>query len=274
MLRGPQGTLFGAGSEAGTVRYITHQPQLGRFEAFTDAAVEDVTHGDLGGFARGALNIPVGDTAALRLVAYWHHLPGFIDAIQPDGSVKKDVNDGDRTGVRLSMLFQPNDALSITPRVVFQNLTTNGFPRQDVYNILANPYTTVAPVTIGNLQQYTQQREGLLDQFTLTDLKLDYNFGPAALTSITSYTHRNVRVLRDATQLTGSVTYDILGDADPNIQADVRTNSPLYDRTALNAISEELRLTSTNNTCVPVAGGRVLPAGEPPLRPGPADARL
>src|SRR5579862_4795716 len=81
VLRGPQGTLFGAGSEAGTVRYITHQPQLGRFE--------DVTHGDLGGSARGALNIPMGDTAALRLVAYWHHLPGFVDAIQPDGSVKK-----------------------------------------------------------------------------------------------------------------------------------------------------------------------------------------
>ncbi|MBS0577788.1 MAG: TonB-dependent receptor [Proteobacteria bacterium] len=250
VLRGPQGTLFGAGSEAGTVRYITRQPQLGKFEAFTDASVEDVTHGDIGGSARGALNVPVGDNAAVRLVAYWHHLPGFVDAIQPDGSVKKDVNDGDRSGVRLSMLIKPTDAFSITPRVVYQNLTTNGFPRTDVYNILANPYTSVAPVTIGNLEQYTQQREGLLDQFLLTDLKLEYGFGPAALTSITSYTKRNVRVLRDATQLTGSVTYDILGEADPNIQADVRTNSPLYDRTALNAISEELRLTSTDNTVV------------------------
>jgi iron complex outermembrane receptor protein len=250
VLRGPQGTLFGAGSEAGTVRYITNQPKLGTFEAFTDASVEDVTHGDIGGSARGALNVPVGETAAVRLVAYWHHLPGFVDAIQPDGSVKKDVNDGDRTGVRLAMLIKPNDALSITPRVVYQNLTTNGFPRTDVYNILANPYTTVAPVTIGNLQQYTQQREGLLDQFFLTDLKLDYSFGPAALTSITSYTKRNVRVLRDATQLTGSVTFDILGNADPNIQADVRTNSPLYDRTSLNALSEEIRLTSTDNTTV------------------------
>ncbi|HEY2809654.1 MAG TPA: TonB-dependent receptor [Steroidobacteraceae bacterium] len=250
VLRGPQGTLFGAGSEAGTVRYITRQPQLGKFEAFTDASIEDVTHGDLGGSARGALNVPVGDNAAVRLVAYWHHLPGFVDAIQPDGSVKKDVNDGDRTGVRLSMLIKPSEALDITPRVVFQNLTTNGFPRTDVYNILANPYTTVAPVTIGNLEQYTQQREALLDQFLLTDLKVDYNFGPGAVTSITSYTKRNVRVLRDATQLTGSVTYDILGDADPNIQADARINSPLYDRTSLNAISEELRLASTDNTVV------------------------
>jgi len=48
--------------------------------------------------------MPMGDTAAVRLVVYEHHLPGFIDSIQPDGSIKKDVNDGDRAGVRLSML--------------------------------------------------------------------------------------------------------------------------------------------------------------------------
>jgi len=244
VLRGPQGTLFGAGSEAGTVRYITHQPDLGRFEAFTDASYESVEFGSRGGSVRGAFNAPVGDTAAVRLVLYYHHLPGFIDAIQPDGSVKQDVNDGDRTGARLSFLWKPNDQLSITPRVVYQNLDTNGFPRVDQYNILANPYTTVAPVTIGNLQQYTQQREGLLDQFLLTDLDVSWNFGPATLTSITSYTHRDVRVLRDATQLTGSVTFDALNIPD---QASVRLTSPLYDRTGLNVISQEVRVASNGN---------------------------
>src|SRR4029077_17488801 len=149
VLRGPQGTLFGAGSEAGTVRYITRQPQIGKFEAVTDASFEEVTHGDQGGFVRGALNVPLADIAAARIDLYWHHLPGFIDAIQPGGSVKKAVNDGDRTGARVALLVKPSDALSITPRVVYQILTTNGFPRVDLYNILANPYTTVAPVTIG-----------------------------------------------------------------------------------------------------------------------------
>src|SRR6185312_2278637 len=52
VLRGPQGTLFGAGSEAGTVRYITRQPQLGKLEVLTDAALEDVTHGQEGGYFR------------------------------------------------------------------------------------------------------------------------------------------------------------------------------------------------------------------------------
>jgi iron complex outermembrane recepter protein len=253
VLRGPQGTLFGAGSEAGTVRYITRQPQLGRVEVVTDASVEGVEYGSNGGMARGAFNLPLGDTAAMRLVLYYRHLPGFIDAIQPDGHVNQDVNDGDRTGARLSFLWKPNDALSITPRVVYQNLTTNGFPRVDQYNILANPYTTVAPVTIGNLQQYTQQREGLLDQFLLTDLDVNWNFGPATLTSITSYTHRNVRVLRDATQLTGSVTYDALHVTD---QASVRLTSPLYDRTGLNVFSQELRVSSNGTQLIDwLAGG-------------------
>jgi iron complex outermembrane receptor protein len=247
VLRGPQGTLFGAGSEAGTVRYITHQPDLGRYEAFTDASFEDVAHGGQGGMVRGAFNAPLGDTTAVRLVLYYHHLPGFIEAVQPGGGQVQNVNDGDRTGARLSMLWKPNDQLSITPRIVYQNLTTDGYPRVDLYNILANPFTTVSPVTLGEREQYTQQREGLLDQFFLTDLDVNWNFGQATLTSITSYTHRNVRVLRDATQLTGSVTFDALGI--PN-QADVRLNSPLYDRTALNVISEEVRVASNGSETV------------------------
>src|SRR5256885_806597 len=68
VLRGPQGTLFGAGSEAGTVRYITRQPQLGKTEAMTDASLEAPTHGDPGGYARGALNLPLGDTVAARQI--------------------------------------------------------------------------------------------------------------------------------------------------------------------------------------------------------------
>jgi iron complex outermembrane recepter protein len=255
VLRGPQGTLFGAGSEAGTVRYITHQPDLGKTEAFEDASFETVEHGGQGGMVRGVLNLPLGDITAMRLVVYWHHLPGFIDAIQPGGGLHSNVNDGDRTGLRLAFLIKPNDALSITPRVMFQNLTTNGFPHVDQYNILANPYTAVAPVTIGDREQYTQQREGLLDQFLLTDLKLDYNLGSTTLTSITSYTDRHVRVLRDATQLSGSVTYHPLFDTfglvpAANLQADVRLNSPLYDRTALNVISEELRIASNGTQLI------------------------
>jgi iron complex outermembrane receptor protein len=244
VLRGPQGTLFGAGSEAGTIRYITTQPKIGVLEGLADASVELPKSGSVGASGRLAVNLPMGDTAAARIVVYEHHLPGFIDSIQPNGSIKKDVNDGDRTGVRLSVLWKPTEQLSITPRFVYQNLTTNGYPREDAYNILGNPYMTTQPaVTIGERQQYTQQHEGIDDNFGLADLKVDYDFGPATLTSITSYTYRRVTVVRDATQLTGSVSFDV---GIPQ----VRVNSPLIDRTRLNVMSEELRLSSNGKSTV------------------------
>src|SRR5258708_5687149 len=114
VLRGPQGTLFGSGSEAGTVRYITRQPQIGKTEVSLDASLEDVTHGAEGGYLRATLNIPVSDTMAARVVGYWHHLPGFIDAITPVGpqgansptsfTTQRAINDGDRSGARISFL--------------------------------------------------------------------------------------------------------------------------------------------------------------------------
>src|SRR4029077_18023271 len=96
------------GSEAGTVRYITTQPRLGKTEIFTDASIEDVTHGDEGGFLRAAMNVPLGDNVAVRLVAYEHHLAVFIDAISPLGpaggdkpagfTINRAINSGDRSG--------------------------------------------------------------------------------------------------------------------------------------------------------------------------------
>jgi iron complex outermembrane recepter protein len=255
VLRGPQGTLFGAGSTSGTLRYITKQPKLGAFEGVVDGSLEDPTHGSVGGSLRAALNLPVGDTAAVRFVGYEHHLPGFIDAIQPGGSVKKGVNDGDRAGARIALLWKPTEQLSITPRLVYQSLSTNGYPRVDLYNILANPYTTTPtspPVTIGDRQQYTQLREGISDDFGLTDLKLDYDLGAATLTSITSYTNRKLTVKRDATQLTGSITFGSVFHSEVPL---VRTSSPLYDRTRLNAVSEELRIASNGNSTLDWLGG-------------------
>src|SRR5882724_10732420 len=243
VLRGPQGTLFGAGSESGTLRYITAQPKLGVTDGAIAGDLASVKHGNSAGQIKAEVNLPFGDSVAARLVAYWHHLPGFIDAIQPGGGVKKDVNDGDRSGARLAFLIKPNEALTITPRIMFQKLETNGYPRVDLYNILGNPYTTTQPaVTIGSLQQFTQQHEGLTDDFTLGDLKVDYNLGLTTLTSITYFTHRNVLVLRDASQLTGSITFDIFGNV-----PQVRLSSPLYDRSHLNVLSQELRLASNGN---------------------------
>jgi iron complex outermembrane receptor protein len=82
-LRGPQGTLFGSGSVGGTLRYITNQPRLGRTEGMAEINFNHVHDGEMGGHVKGAINLPLGETAAVRAVAYATGYGGFIDAIGP-----------------------------------------------------------------------------------------------------------------------------------------------------------------------------------------------
>ena len=186
--------------------------------------------------------MPLGERAAMRAVGYRSELPGFIDSYYPGRSTREDVNGGSRTGGRLAFRFEPNENFSITPRVVYQKLETDGYPRIDFFNILGNTYTTTEPtVDPGERGQVTQIDEGLTDDFTMADLKLEFSFGgDVGLTSVTTYIDRQVRVDRDASQLTGSVTQDVGGTP-----AQVRLNSPLIDETDLQVFSQELRIAST-----------------------------
>jgi iron complex outermembrane receptor protein len=245
VLRGPQGTLFGAGSSAGTVRYITRQPRLGEFEGAVELGGYTGSDTDWGGNLKGMINAPMGDNAALRIVGYYNELAGFIDSVYPGRALREDVNGGEKSGARVALLFQPNENISITPRIVYQKLETDGYPRIDVYNVLGNPFTTTEPaVNPGERGQVTQIREGIDDEFTLADLKMEFGLGGVTLTSVSSYTDRDVTVLRDASQLTGSVTLSLDNGQGIATSADVRLNSPLYDVTSLKSFSQEVRLAS------------------------------
>ena len=240
ILRGPQGTLFGSGSLSGTVRYITNQPKLGISETVGELTFSSISEGGIGASAKAAVNVPIGETAAMRVAGYFTRYGGFMDAVQPDLSVNEDVNSGDRAGARVSFLFQPNDRLSVTPRLLFQKIDMDGWNRIDAFNILANPFTTSRPqVTLGDRRQFTQIEEPFTDEFLLGDLNLSYDFSDAlTLTSITSYTDRDVLVVRDATALTGSITGGSFGAPESVYTLD----APLYDATQAKAFTQELRL--------------------------------
>src|SRR6185312_16653299 len=78
VLRGPQGTLYGAGSEGGLLKYVTNAPDPTKFAAAAQVGGEDVTDGGAGGSGKGMLNMPLGDRAAFRLSGYYSKLPGYI----------------------------------------------------------------------------------------------------------------------------------------------------------------------------------------------------
>jgi outer membrane receptor protein involved in Fe transport len=142
-LAGPQGTLFGASSQAGTIRIITNKP-TNEFEASYDLSVNSVEDGDTGYTGEGMINIPMGDSTALRLVGWYDDAPGYIDNVPAEvtffGSgitinnnhiAEKDFNDTETTGARALLRVDLNEDWAITPGITYQQMDSNGVFEHD-----------------------------------------------------------------------------------------------------------------------------------------------
>jgi iron complex outermembrane receptor protein len=274
VLRGPQGTLFGAGSESGTVRYISNQPKLGTTEFFGELDGSTIQHGNQAGTAKFGFNVPLGQIAALRASGYYDGLGGYIDSpgitttsngsIEPNPAItQQHVNTGKRFGGRVALRIAPINGLTITPRFIYQKIEMDGWNRIDAYNILANPFTTTRPaVTLGDRELFIQIPEPYTDKWYLGDLNIAYDFGVAELTSITSINRRDILVVRDAGALTSSITGGSIGLSEPVYSL----NAPLYDATGggdpavpnrkpATTITQEVRLSGTLDRFRWVLGG-------------------
>jgi outer membrane receptor protein involved in Fe transport len=237
-LRGPQGTLYGSGNIGGTIRYITNEAKIGVSEGTVEGNMNKIADGSGGGGVKAAINVPMNDSAAMRVVGHYSKFGGWIDALGPGGA--KDVNSGERTGGRVSFTFKPSRDVTITPRLISQKVTSDGFNRQEVFNLYANRFTTtVPPVTLQERQQYLLQREKFEDKTTIADATIKVGFGSWDLTSVTTHTDRDILVSRDASALTGSVSVDL---GFPG--AGVLLPSRLNDTTKFKGFTQELRLSS------------------------------
>jgi len=241
-LRGPQGTLFGSGSVGGTIRYITNQPNLDETEGSVEVNLNTLSDGEEGGHLKGMINVPFADgKAALRLVAYATEYAGFIDALREGGGKKSDINGGSVQGIRAALKIQPNDMLTITPRIIYQEIETDGFNRQEEYNLYANPFTTTRPaIQLGEREQFLQLNEEFSDETLLWDLTVSLSLDQFDITSVTSYLERDILVSRDASALTGSVSVDL---GYPEVGG-VLLPSNLRDTTDLEQLTQEIRISS------------------------------
>jgi outer membrane receptor protein involved in Fe transport len=202
-LRGPQGTLFGARSMGGTIRFITTQPSTEEFGGYVHAAAGAITDGGESLLGDFSVNIPLSDNAALRLTGYGQAIDGFIDIAPNPGSFVSgdprvplltttldDVNGNDVTGLHLAGRFELlDDRLTITPRFLYENVEYDGRTEVELTatsgldnRVVARPF---------GLAENTE------NEWRLGTLTLDYDSTFGRFTSASSWFEREARDAED-----------------------------------------------------------------------------
>ena len=219
VLAGPQGTLYGASSQAGTIRIITNKPDPDAFDAgveLTGSALE----GDLGYVGQGFVNVPIGEKAAIRLVGWTKHEPGYIDnvlstrvfptsgiAIDNSAQVEDNYNDWTKSGARLALGINLSDTWTLTPTVMAQKTTAHG--------------TFGFDSTLGDLKVAHALPESIEDKWVQAALTLQGKIGNWDLTYAGAYLKRDDDTQSDYADYSffydtccayGSSAYDNNGD--------------------------------------------------------------
>jgi outer membrane receptor protein involved in Fe transport len=206
VLRGPQGTLYGASSMGGTIRFITKQPDLNSFSATVSTDLSGTHHGGFNNDEYGILNIPViDDVFALRIGVDLANESGYIDhyiptpsGAGPDGSIlepgtndstgvrgERGVNDVRTQVFRVVGKYAAPDDWTITPAYLWQRVATSD--------------TNIFYPDIGLYDQDKRVAEPYTDDLNLPSLTVTKSFGWAELTSVTSYFKRDFRRTTDGT---------------------------------------------------------------------------
>lgn len=233
VLRGPQGTLYGANSEGGLLKFVTTAPVLGSFSGAVETTGESVNHGGNGGDIRAVVNLPLGDKVALRVGGFDEDVPGYID---DPLSGKSGVNEGRKYGGRASLLAAPTDDLSIRLTASSQQSRYQGTNIEDV-----DP-NSLQPVH-GDLTQERFLTEPSVFKYENYNATINWNTGPFSVLSTTSYGVLDSDYLTDATSTVLAPPSTTLGDL---LGADVGPNlGGVLDNLAdLEKFTQEIRLTS------------------------------
>lgn len=188
VLKGPQGTLYGASSMGGTLRYITRRPQLNDTSGTIGLELSDTDNGEVGYAVNGVLNAALSDTTALRIAAFDTETSGFVDAT--GAAAGRHLNSSTARGGRVSLLWAPTDALRVTFTGLLQRTTQDGTSFVD-YRLDGTP--VVDEFTRANLRDREPQHQ----RNDLYSLDVEYGFGWASLHSISAYQKQNFTSKRD-----------------------------------------------------------------------------
>ena len=198
VLRGPQGTLYGAGSLGGAVRIITEKPDPANFSAKLDTTVEGISGHDVGGRLNLMLNAPlVKDVLAARLVGYAHEVPGFYENVndaRPDGDAGTEKLDGGRLALR----WLPADNLTIDALAIVQSQEAEGYPAEQ----------DALPLDLGDFQHDFGSGGDLDDDIEIYSLDAELDMDFATLTVALSNLDRDRIFVENVNRYTYYYGYD------------------------------------------------------------------
>jgi len=209
-LGGPQGTLYGSSSQCGTIRLITNKPNSDAFEGGYDVGVTSTDGGSEGYSAKGFVNIPLGDSAAIRLVGWTDEQGGWIDSIPATATfsrsgivvsnsgnadagyntVEDDYNTLTNTGLRAQLGIDLNDSWTLNASIQAQTQKSDGVFADQPDGVIL-PGGATAPVGQGKVIRFAQDEYE--DQWTQAGLTLEGDLGFGKLTLAGSYLDREVQ---------------------------------------------------------------------------------
>lgn len=199
VLRGPQGTLYGASSVGGLLKYVTVDPSVKALSGRVQMGANTVAHGGAGYNVSGGVNVPMSDTVAVRVSGFSRHEAGYIDNVRSGGV--KDVNEADLHGGRVAALWAPNDALSIKLAALYQNNEVSGFA-----------YVTREDPPLRDLEQSFVANSGSSERnFKAYSANVNYNAGAFEVVSITGYSESRYTDVLDYSDTFGELTSELLG---------------------------------------------------------------
>ena len=233
VLRGPQGTLYGASSIGGLLKYVTVEPDLNELGLRAGGDIFDIKGaGDIGWAARGMVNAPlVEGKAGLTGSVAWRSTPGYVDSVNAPGLT--DQNEYEQFGGRVSFLARPTGALSIKLTAIHQmtDAESNGQYAADL-----------AGNRLGNGTSYNNFiAEPFYSNFDFYSATIGYDLGGVELTSSTAYNERETEQVLDASLIFGTLYPLLTAGAIP------AGLSSLTYNTSLEKFTQELRLASTGD---------------------------
>ena len=198
VLKGPQGTLYGASSLSGVVKFITNAPKFDKLESAGRASVETVAGGDLSYMGSAMVNVPLTENLAVRASGFYRKFGGFIDSTGIAGSnVAKNTNDTKSYGGRVSALYKPSTAVSLRLTAILQDLNTNGS------SVVESDPRTLKTLSRNVQSQFVPEYTKIA--YRLYNGTLDVDLGFGTLTSSTSYSTLKESLRDDLTVYFGSL---------------------------------------------------------------------